>query len=160
MRTNQSFRKPWVRLLLLLPMLAVATLAPAQTLNWGNAVFDYPMDSKGNTLDSSYVFQLGAFKGTFAPDDTNIGEWLNNWQVFDQADYNPLLGYFTSDVREFDSGWLEQQRLPESGGDEFRKQGGLPVDPEFRHAVGQHGMAAGAGQFLGIPGGRAGLLCQ
>ena len=53
-----------MRLLLVLPMLALATLAPAQTLNWGNAVFDSPMDSKGNTLDSSYVFQLGAFKGT------------------------------------------------------------------------------------------------
>ena len=41
----------------------------------------------------------GRSRERFTPDDTNIGEWLDNWQVFDQADYNPLIGYFTSDVQ-------------------------------------------------------------
>lgn len=96
---------------LCLPLLGVFTLAlaslNAQTLNWGSAVFSDLVDSQGNTLDSTYVFELGAFANGFVPTESNIDLWYGNWQVFDTASYNGLeqadddgiYGYFTSTVR-------------------------------------------------------------
>ncbi len=78
----------------------------AQTLNWGNEVWSSLADSKGDTLDNAFVFELGSFASGFTPDATNVDLWAENWHVFDQADYNgydgPLddvWGYFTSTVQ-------------------------------------------------------------
>ncbi len=75
-----------------------------QTLDWGSEVFSDLVDSKGVTLDNSFVFQLGAFVDGFLPDQTNTGSWLANWRVFDQASYNPDYGYFSSTVQMNDDG--------------------------------------------------------
>lgn len=86
--------------------LALALEARSQTINWGSEVFSDLVDSKGNTLDDTFIFELGAFVNGFLPDDTNVIGWKDNWQAFDRADYNGIespvddgiYGYFTSTV--------------------------------------------------------------
>ncbi len=82
-------------------MLAVLAVSPAgaQTLNWGSEVFSQIADSRGEALDDSFVFELGAFQSGFVPDESNIGLWLDNWLVFDRAEYNAAAGYFGSTVQ-------------------------------------------------------------
>ena len=67
-------------------------------------MFSDLVDSKGNVLDDTYTFQIGAFVPNFTPDSTNVTEWAANWRTFDQAVYNPDLGYFTSSVQMMDGG--------------------------------------------------------
>ncbi|MGB6222341.1 hypothetical protein [Haloferula sp.] len=83
----------------------------AQNLNWGSVIYSDLVDSEGQVLDQTYVFQMGAFVGGFVPDETNTSDWLSNWQVFDAADYNGLedpddgiFGYFTSSAGMMDDG--------------------------------------------------------
>jgi hypothetical protein len=81
--------------------LLLAAAAPnihAQTLNWGSPVGTLIVDSNGDGIDDSYVFELGAFNLGFIPDQNNHEEWALNWMVFDTATYNPTFGYFTSTV--------------------------------------------------------------
>lgn len=75
-----------------------ATYIQAQTLNWGNDVFGNLSDSNGNTIDDTFVFELGSFFSGFVPTALNTDQWVSNWQVFDQASYNKDIGYFTSTV--------------------------------------------------------------
>jgi hypothetical protein len=92
--------------------IASSGILNAQTFNWGSAVFSELVDSKGNTLDNTYVFELGSFVNGFNPDETNTGDWYANWQVFDAADYNgveetnpdEVYGYFTSTVQMTSTG--------------------------------------------------------
>jgi len=70
----------------------------AQTLNWGSPVGTLVVDSNGDGIDDSYVFELGAFNLGFIPDENNYEDWALNWMVFDAASYNPAFGYFTSTV--------------------------------------------------------------
>jgi hypothetical protein len=88
----------------LAPLIAIASLlgaasALSQTLNWSSLTQSAIADSEGELLDNSFVFQLGAFTAEFVPDESNLEEWVNHWQVFDSADYsyNPgdQTGYFT-----------------------------------------------------------------
>lgn len=67
----------------------------AQTLNWGSAAFSDLYDSEGNELDSSFVFELGAFDMGFTPTTENTNDWFANWRVFDTANYNAVNGVFT-----------------------------------------------------------------
>jgi hypothetical protein len=76
----------------------VASCGHAQTLNWGNEVFGDVTDSEGVTLDNTFVFELGSFVDGFVPTESNLDQWVLNWEVFDQAAYNSTLGYFTSTV--------------------------------------------------------------
>jgi hypothetical protein len=76
-------------------VVAGTTSAFGQTYNWGSPVFSDLRDSKGNLLDNSYVFELGAFMSGFVPDADNQGEWEINWQTFDRAAFNPAASYFT-----------------------------------------------------------------
>ena len=70
----------------------------AQTLNWGNEVFGGVTDSEGVALDNTFVFELGSFVDGFVPTESNLDQWVLNWEAFDQAAYNGSLGYFTSTV--------------------------------------------------------------
>lgn len=80
-------------------LLAVASpLIHAQTLNWGSPVGTVVVDSNGDGVDDSFVFELGAFSLGFTPNETNIEDWALNWMVFDTTSYNPTFGYFTSTV--------------------------------------------------------------
>lgn len=75
-----------------------AAKAHSQTLNWSSLTQSEIVDSGGNPLDNSFVFELGAFASGFVPDETNIDSWETQWRVFDTAaySYSPgQLGYFT-----------------------------------------------------------------
>jgi hypothetical protein len=76
----------------------------AQTINWGSEVLSSLADSKGSTLDDTYVFELGSFKSGFVPVQANLDDWFTNWNVFDRAAYNKDLGYITSSVQMQDNG--------------------------------------------------------
>ncbi len=89
------------RLLVLLAvalMVTVPGVLEGQTILWHNAVFDTLADSGGAGLDGSFTIELGTFVDGFAPVESNAGDWYANWLVFDQADFNPGLGYFTGEV--------------------------------------------------------------
>lgn len=73
-------------------------LAHSQTIEWGSEVFSNFQQSNGDPLDSSFVFELGAFDNAFSPTPANANDWFANWQVFDVADFNPITNYFTSTV--------------------------------------------------------------
>lgn len=77
---------------------AAATGIEAQTLNWGNDVFGDLSDSQGNTIDDTFLFELGSFTTGFVPTEENVDHWVENWRIFDQAAYNKDIEYFTSTV--------------------------------------------------------------
>jgi hypothetical protein len=77
---------------------AASPLIHAQTLNWGSPVGTLVVDSNGDGVDDSFVFELGAFNLGFTPDENNHEDWALNWMVFDTASYNEAFGYFTSTV--------------------------------------------------------------
>jgi len=85
----------------LLTMLAAAALwlsageVRSQTINWGSVVDSTIVDSKGNPLDGTFRFELGAFNLNFTPTPDNLSAWTNNWNIFDSSDYNPLLTLFS-----------------------------------------------------------------
>ncbi|MCU0777669.1 MAG: PEP-CTERM sorting domain-containing protein [Akkermansiaceae bacterium] len=70
----------------------------AQTLNWGAPIGEPLVDSNGDAINDSYVFELGAFPLDFNPDESNVGEWLTKWRVFDALTYDSLAGFTTSTV--------------------------------------------------------------
>lgn len=69
-----------------------------QTILWHNAMLDSVTDSSGIPLDSSFSFELGAFKDDFTPQRSNVADWYSNWLVFDVAAFNPATGYFTGEA--------------------------------------------------------------
>ncbi len=87
--------KPHVALLASLLLVASSFRAQSQTLDWGSEVFTNLYDSNGQTLDNTFVFEMGAFVAGFVPEASNVSSWSANWRVFDRASYDPLLGYFT-----------------------------------------------------------------
>lgn len=102
--------------------IALMCLAPsgvgAQNLNWGSPIFSDIVDSEGEVLDDSFIFQIGAFVGDFVPDGENTSDWLSYWQVFDGADYNGLedpddgvFGYFTASAAMTDDGLSDSPDL-------------------------------------------------
>ena len=88
--------------------LALGAVSQGQTLEWGSPNDINIMDSLGNTLentlDNTYIFELGAFINNFTPTASNYNDWLGNWQVFDRADYNSLDAYFTGSADMLDDG--------------------------------------------------------
>lgn len=84
---------------------SLAFQAEAQTLNWGSLFASNLVDSKGQTLlESSYVFELGAFSDGFVPTSENVYDWVSHWVVYDRAQYSEANGYFTSTVSMNDDG--------------------------------------------------------
>lgn len=59
--------------------------ARSQTLNWGSLDDSTIVDSEGVGLNNAFLFELGAFDESFIPDETNVGQWLDNWHAFDSA---------------------------------------------------------------------------
>lgn len=87
--------KPHFALLAAMLLMASVFRAQSQTLDWGSEVFTNLYDSQGQTLDNTFVFEIGAFVTGFVPEESNVSSWLENWRVFDRASYDPGLGYFT-----------------------------------------------------------------
>jgi len=74
---------------------AFSTHLPAQTLTWGSAAFSDLVDSHGEVLGDTYVFELGTFGDTFIPNPSNVGDWETNWQPIRSANYVETNGIFT-----------------------------------------------------------------
>jgi hypothetical protein len=87
--------------LLLLPaaLISVAPVAAIQ-IDWGSQVDSVIRDSFGNPLDETFTVQLGFFIDTlgvpFVPTYMNVEDWSSHWRVFDQAAFDPSIGYFSS----------------------------------------------------------------
>lgn len=84
--------------LLGLTCLFAASSLHGQTLNWSSLTNSTIVDSQGDPLNNSYVFQLGTFDPGFVPTAANLPNWLASWHVFDTADYSynsTDLGFFT-----------------------------------------------------------------
>jgi hypothetical protein len=99
--------------------LAVGSVAgpglTAQTLNWGSQAFSDFADSSGNTLDHTFLFELGAFVAGFDVQTEPTSSWLENWRVFDRASYNQGNGVFTSSVQMLDDGTSNSPYLSPGG---------------------------------------------
>ncbi len=54
-------------------------------LSWGSSIFEEKMIlSDGSSLDpANLIIEFGSFDNSFAPDHTNMGQWLGEWRVFD-----------------------------------------------------------------------------
>lgn len=61
--------------------------ARSQTLNWASETESSIVDSEGEALNNTFLFELGTFEEDFVPDETNVSQWLDNWRVFDTAEY-------------------------------------------------------------------------
>ena len=82
-----------------LPLIALASLScllpqlHARDIAWGNEVFDQLYDSQGNSLSSSFQFEIGTFINGFVPTGSNLTEWVANWIVFDKTSLNTDEGF-------------------------------------------------------------------
>lgn len=88
--------------LLYLPA-ALILVAPAAAIqiDWGSPTDSIIRDSFGNPLDDTFAIQLGYFVSVlgeepFVPSVTNVADWSSHWKVFDQAEFDPETGYFSS----------------------------------------------------------------
>ena len=66
-----------------------------QTLNWGSLAYSDLDDSKGVSLDDSFVFELGTFDPALTPDTSNTDDWFSNWRTFDSAGDDSANGVLT-----------------------------------------------------------------
>lgn len=96
--------KTYLALLSAVPLMLFGMRSNAQTLDWGSQAFSALVDSKGQTLDNTFVFELGAFASGFTPSESNVESWLANWSVFDRADYSQANGVFTGQAHMLDNG--------------------------------------------------------
>jgi hypothetical protein len=90
--------KALIAKLILLILVLGAGMAHSQTLDWASLTQSTIVDSQGDPLDNTFIFELGSFDTGFTPSESNHGDWAANWRVFDTADYSydPInLGYFT-----------------------------------------------------------------
>jgi len=90
--------KTTLRLLAAACFAAFALPSQAQQLNWGSSGGSFVVDSDGDGVDDSFVFELGAFPQGFNLDENEPDQWAANWMLFDATDYNPLLGRFSGEV--------------------------------------------------------------
>ncbi len=70
--------------------------AQASTVFWNSIVNDNLFDSSGNTLDSSYSFEIGTFGDSFTsfiPTYQNVDQWAANWHVIDRSYESDLNGW-------------------------------------------------------------------
>lgn len=88
--------KPWILLTYAVFGALCMPRSDAQTLEWGMGVGAPLIDSDGDAIDDSFVFELGAFALNFDPDESNVGEWLTHWRVFDRLIYNDTFKFSTS----------------------------------------------------------------
>jgi hypothetical protein len=72
-----------------------AAITLPTSINWGSEAFSTFKNSANAELSADYKFQLGAFAEGFTPTWSNNSQWLANWRVFDQADFNSGNGIFT-----------------------------------------------------------------
>lgn len=59
--------------------------ARASTVFWGSSFNDLLFTSTGQTLDESFIFEVGTFTSGFVPTIHNSYQWDANWRVLDRA---------------------------------------------------------------------------
>jgi hypothetical protein len=62
--------------------------APAASVDWSSPILTTNLTSTGAPLDDSWVFELGAFSGTFIPTSANTAQWAANWVPAQREFYN------------------------------------------------------------------------
>ena len=92
------------RFLLAAGLVGVLPVAADETINWGSPVWSDLVNSAGVALDGSFTFQLGTFATGFVPTSANISLWSANWRIFDQANFNPSLGYYSGSANILTAG--------------------------------------------------------
>jgi hypothetical protein len=55
------------------------------TINYGSSTGAYNTRSDGREMDSSFTFQIGAFRPGFVPTPQNTAEWVEAWQPVSDA---------------------------------------------------------------------------
>ena len=96
--------------------------AQGVTIHWGNSLFDTLKKSDGVTPITSVEFtvQLGYFDN-LTPVIGNVDQWQSSWRVFDQANFNSAIGYFTGSAnlnvqtRQSDSSFADPLTLFPTG---------------------------------------------
>ena len=70
------------------------------------------MNSKGQGIDESYVFELGAFTEGFVPSLANVSQWITHWHGVQRAIYDPSSQAYTNryDVESNDSPYSQGSR--------------------------------------------------
>jgi hypothetical protein len=123
-RHRAGMNSTWIVLAAALAMGAGTGDVRSQTINWGTPMFSDIVDSKGNVLSNSYVFELGAFANGFTPQESNIEDWISNWKTFSIGNYNGIenpvddgiSGYVTSVAQMLPDG-SSQEMPPEEAFD-------------------------------------------
>ncbi len=94
-----------------LMVVGTASVAPAQTINWGNAasLSGINFDSGGSLLDGSYTFTLGVFDAGFDPYTADPTTWFANWTELDTATYNAPVSLFSDTFLVTDNTHAGQQ---------------------------------------------------
>lgn len=79
-------------------LLLTAGAVHAQTIHWGNNIFDDLVQSDGTPITAAdgFHFELGIFSGGFTPTSGNPGDWMTNWRPLDAAVFNEAARYFSS----------------------------------------------------------------
>jgi hypothetical protein len=85
--------KPRISILAAVVVAASSLHCQSQTLNWGAPIGELLIDSNGDAIDDSFVFELGAFALDFDPQSSNVGDWLTHWRVFDALTYGIVEGF-------------------------------------------------------------------
>ena len=86
------------RIALTAAVIGLGSILPAksQTIEWGSVAFNSFQQSNGDPLDSSFIIELGTFDNLFTPTNSNVVDWLVNWEVFDTATFSTVTSSFSS----------------------------------------------------------------
>ncbi|MBE2181717.1 MAG: hypothetical protein IAE97_14725 [Chthoniobacterales bacterium] len=84
-----------VKALVAASLVAAGTLQ-ASTINWASTLNRTNLTSTGATMDASFRFELGVFKGGFVPTRENTDQWLANWVPAQRTPYNANTRWFTT----------------------------------------------------------------
>jgi hypothetical protein len=90
-----------IKCIALLIGLSAAPLSQGATIFWGSLPSDTFYDSSGNSLGSSFTFEVGTFAGGFVPTSGNMADWSANWDVFDRIQAG---AQWTANTSYIDSG--------------------------------------------------------
>ena len=99
----------WLALVVLLGW-CLAQPARGSTVVWGSSFNDLLYTSTGQTLDQSFIFEVGTFTSGFLPTIHNSDQWDANWKVMDRAvhpaaeGWNVAKQYFVSSFEHLPDG--------------------------------------------------------
>jgi hypothetical protein len=104
--------------------LAIATISPAETINFYSPPNQTNLTSTGVAMDANFVFELGVFADGFVPSPGNIPQWNSKWASLGSATYSQASKSFDgqlvldSNSGPFSSGtqaWVLGKRVTATG---------------------------------------------